>query len=309
MNPLFPNEDPLCLFDGFKLRTYDPGYIQRFLEPEQAAFFELKQTVNSRNVVVSYNGRFKNLSIKIHITPRGWAADISGSFHKWMNGGKHNYNDFYWRDFEMVYNEIVSTFQFDPKKVEVVNLEVGVNITLGDQIKMTVSEMLENILSLFGRCNVKTHTVKPNRDSFKVDKGERYLKMYSKTLQHKLVQQVLRMELGYKRARQIFKDFGIKTLYELKDISINEKGKILLQDAFKNLHMFQPDLLRVPQEEIMRDPEVAEYVSASFWCKLQKKDLNAYTKARKNQARLISKYCFYNLKEEVLNFLRKKLFG
>jgi hypothetical protein len=301
----------LCLFDGFKIRIYDEEYLDWLQNKQQVEFFKLKRTIEHEcDSVIAYSGVYKHITIKIGYAPKkGWAVDLSGSFHKFSNEGKHNYNDFYWSDFEKVYEEILEIFRFDPNNADLVNMEFGVNILiLAQHFNLTVSEIIDCILSLFDRCNVKTHTVTPKRNSYKSKKGNRYIKAYSKTLQYDLLDEIMRFEIGYSRARGINKDLSIRSFSELKNIAVNEQAKHLLYDAFKSLHMYQPGLEQIPEIELLNNPDIPLFVSPSYWCKLKKSDIKAYKAARKVQDMLIRKHSHYHLQEDILVLLHNKLF-
>ncbi|MCW3105895.1 MAG: hypothetical protein JWQ09_401 [Segetibacter sp.] len=306
----------LCLYDGIKLRSYDRDYIDWLINQEQ---FNFKITVDTATgMILRYQGEYrydrenpknkKKFDIDIHLVPQypGWAVDFSGSVHNWSNKG-HNHNDFFWKDFLKVYHEMITVFQFDPENLEIVNLEVGVNCVIPDWMKVTIPEILESILSLLGVCKNKSWIQKSNRDSFKVERGERYLKAYYKSVQYKLGKEVIRLELGYPRSRRLIKDSGVKMFSDLIKISSLFKFKQLLDDAFKDLHTNQPGLSTMAAKELEADPEIAKYNTASFWCKLKKENRRKYLKAREKQERLINKYCSYNLSKDIKRMLHEKL--
>jgi hypothetical protein len=245
---------------------------------EQVLFFKMNKTLEyEQEHTKSYSGKFKNIAIKIGYCPKRdkWYVELSGSVHKFFNQGKHNHNDFRWSDFQQVYSEIIDLFKINPEIAELVGVEFGVNIVvLFEHLSLTVPEIIDNILEMFGKCNIKVHTVENKRNSYKTRTHNRYLKAYSKSLQYGLHMDIIRLELGYTRARDIQKHFKIAYFSDLNQIHINELGKVLLLNAFETLHMHQSFLQDLPSGEIESNPDVISYGYPSFWCRLKKKDKN-----------------------------------
>jgi hypothetical protein len=299
----------LCLYDGIKLRCNDEQYIDWLLQDEQREKFDFKITIDDETGAVSrYDGKYENFDIEIQQLGV-WVVDISGSVHTWTNRGKHNYNDFYFADFLKVYDEMVDAFQFKPKTMRVVNLELGVNCILPFWIIFSSSEILDNVLGLFGsKCNSKKHIIDRDRDSFKVTSGERYLKIYDKAIQNKIKGGLMRLELGYSRSRVIKKYLNVEFFEDLRNISVFYKSKDRLWEAFQTLHMYQPDLLlNLPSSTAEADKDVFLYNKPSYWCKLKKANRYKYKKTRQKQEELAYKYCSTNLQQQLLTMLKEKL--
>lgn len=315
-------DSSLCFYDGIKLRSYDPVYITWLkLQSE----FNFRITTDPRTgTELRYDGSYeyegqvgrkkKQFDIEIHITPQGWAADFSGSLHVWSNKGKHNYNDFYWDKFLLVYHEVCKVFKFDPSEILIVNLEVGANCILPDFFPYTSAQIMESIISIFGSCKNKSWVYGPNKDIYKVLKGERYLKIYDKSLQNKLKTQILRLELGYSRSRRLLKDLkalvdvrGPITFADLLKLSIREKLKIELEECFQSIHVFPPELFNVLAQESEGESDVVRYPTPAYWCSLKRNNRRKYQKAKSHQQRLVQQHCSFNLSHEVLKMLNLKL--
>jgi hypothetical protein len=303
----------LCLYDGIKLRSTDQEYIEWLQLPEQREKFDLKPTYNHNGVAKLYlKGKFKNIDIEIRRSRKsGWLVYFHGSVHKLFNilskDEEHNHNDFYWNDFVWVYDEMIRIFQFDPTEVDVVNLEGGVNCKLAGIIKLTVPEIMESILSLFGVFKNKSWIQDTDRDTFKVCRGERYLKFYDKSVQNGLEEAVERMELGYERARQIIKDLHVHSFHDLTKLETLFYLTYELIEAFKTLHTFHPDLFNLPIAELVAENDIFKYSKPSFWSTLKKGNKYQYEQKRKHLDELIKRYCSYNLSTELLTMLVEKL--
>ena len=302
----------LCIYDGIKLRSVDQKFTRWLQQDEQRSLFDLKSTADaSGKHIIRYTGKYKNLVLSMKLVKRNWILYISGSVHKFFNiltrQESQNYNDFYWKDFLKVYDELIKVFQFDPKDMDVVNLEAGVNCLVPTHLNLTTPEIMENIISLFNVCRSTNWILEPNQDFFKVKRGERYLKFYDKSIQKKLLQQIVRLELGYERSRQIIKDCKAKSFFDLT----KPETSVMLEDclimAFETIHTYHPALYDVPLHEIGSDREILKYNNPLFWCELKHRSRYQHDKKRQKHDLLISKYCQYSLTTVIIEMLVKKL--
>lgn len=297
----------LCLYDGLKLRSWNQEYVKWLLSEKQFELFKFEEIRRSNKPSI-FVGKCNNLDILIKSTKKGWYVDISGSIHKWMNDGKHNHNDFYWKDFLVVYDEIVDTLCMEPSEMKIVNLELGVNCVLPDYVKFTIAQLLENVLSLAGKFDVKSHNYDKKSDRCKVDMCERYIKMYNKAIQNGIPYEILRFEIGFKKSRKIEKDVGVFYFNDLKKEAIREKGIKLLIKEFNTLLIYPPDFLeRIPVALSEEDREIHQYPKREFWGSLKKRKGSEFKKTLSKFTRLVNQYCSYNIKDEVLEILADKL--
>jgi hypothetical protein len=294
----------LCPYDGIKMRRVDQEYIDYLLSEQQKEKFKIIKTSFGR--IEYYTGKYENFDISIHYTPEGWVADLSGSVHKFHNKGEHNYNDFYYADFLKVLQRLRSELNLDLLKTKVVGLEVGVNLD-ASSLKLTLEEVIERVLFMFNKCNKRNRQQEKLKDIFKVSRGEKYIKIYNKGLQYKVQPQILRMELGYTRSRQLQKDARVVNLFDLTKIETMIQLCHQLISAFATLHTFEPELNDLPGLEIKATPEIKKYYSPSFWCNLRKTKPHLYIKHRKNQSRLIRVYGLPDTSNSLLRLLKEKL--
>ncbi len=79
------------------------------------------------------NAEYKGLTFKV--IPSAKSVDecikiLSGSLHKYFNGGEHNYNRFTHNNCVRIVNELAKKFDIDPTKTVLHGLEFGVNLYL-----------------------------------------------------------------------------------------------------------------------------------------------------------------------------------
>lgn len=135
---------------------------------------------------------------------------LSGSFHKYFNEGKHNYNDFDVVQAKEVIRDICQKFDIDPQRTQLNNLEFGVNVVL----PFPVSTVLDNLNSYKGKLFVR-ETGK-DKDYCQCTNSQFYIKIYDKGKQYGLPENVLRFEIKAIK-KQYFEGFNIP-IYWLSDL-------------------------------------------------------------------------------------------
>ena len=128
--------------------------------------------------IVKYESKHRGLKLEIWMNKKQRVV-LSGSFHKFMNHGLHNYNDFNFESFNRVVREIESIYNIKPEQLKILCLEFGVNI----EIPIPVRQVLDNCLQHKGKDieirisndKGKYHQAEHDRDIFKLyDKGKQY---------------------------------------------------------------------------------------------------------------------------------------
>lgn len=309
----YRENEKLCLYDGFKFRSYDQEYIEWLIEDEQRELFKIETTLNPKNEIANrYKGRYLNIDIEIRYAPSGWVVDFSGSIHKlyniMVNNGFKNYNNFYWSDFMKAYEHIIEVFNYtSDHAISVVNLEVGVNCKFPKDTSFTVPEINGSFLSFFNSYKNKCWISKTDRESFKVERGECYLKFYDKGIQNNLDEEIVRLELGICRARKIIK-YG--RIYQLSDMKCQFKHDLLRFELLKGFgvtHCHHPNFLQIPQFEIDAESDIYEFGKPTYWDDLKKTNRNNYNKKRIKHEQLIEIYFPDNPKSVLLGMLMEKI--
>lgn len=157
---------------------------------------------NIKREYANYQGlvfSFKNINVR-----------LSGSFHKYFNEGKHNYNDFDVEQAKEVIRDICQKFDIDPQRTQLNTLEFGVNVVL----PFPVSTVLDNLNSYKGKCFVREKG--KDKDYCQCTNSQFYIKIYDKGKQYGLPENVLRFEIKAIK-KQYFEGFNIP-IYCLSDL-------------------------------------------------------------------------------------------
>jgi hypothetical protein len=174
------------MIDYIKGVSYLPGLGQKLLTSEYL-HFEIKVD-NDTGEILHHEAEYNNLKFKIF--PSVWRVQMSGSIHKYWNNGVHNYNDFNVLDVADVLKDLQNKFGIDPKEMRLENIEFGVNVIT----PYNPNIFLDNLISFknhpFDRMRVQ------GAGKGKVATLSQYiLKIYNKTLQYGLINNVLRYEI------------------------------------------------------------------------------------------------------------------
>lgn len=155
---------------------------------------------------------------------------LQGSLHKYRNLGKHNYDDFRAMDVAEVVHELERNFKIDLYSTVLNNVEFGVNVVL----PFGVNVVLDNLI-----------TYKGKHFEYREEKGESYyqckrtkfiIKIYDKTKQYKLPNNVLRFEIKV-TAMQYLEPKGVKLRYlsDLLNMAIYEPLGNILTEVFEEI--------------------------------------------------------------------------
>lgn len=168
---------------------------------------------------------------------KGGYAKLKGSYHKHAQGGT-NHKDFTFSDIQGVIEELVNTFQFDPKEAHLNFIEVGVNI----EVSTDPTSLIKNFISYkqkefepmqvtgagYGRqCRMQQFTIKA----------------YNKSLQYGLPFHLLRFEVKVTRM-EFLKQYGIDqlTMDDLKRPEVYSKLLKMLLDVLDRILLFNSDI-------------------------------------------------------------------
>ncbi len=293
----------ICTYDGTSIFIRDPQIFDHvFDNTEKYNLQIITDTVSGKE---DFKGRFRNFTISSATTSRGPGVVIGGSLHKWKNKD-HNHDVFFWEDFLIVYNEILSEFKFDPGQTDLWSLEGGLNNFPPNSFKSPIRDILENTLLLKGQSKKESRTRHVNKGyGLEVIKGECKHKFYDKGSQYKLEYKVLRTECSCKR-RPLAKH-GLITFEDLIDFEKHQSfGKHLLK-AFETLVIFQPEVLHSP-ELLPSDREfLLQHNNSNAWTALQKSNYYQFKKAKSRLSTLIDKHCDINYRTQILNLMRAQL--
>lgn len=197
--------------------------------------------------------KLKHHNMILQIYPSG-RIQFSGSLHKFINDGEHNYNRFTEVDFYRSIEKMNRVFKLQPKDLIIEQLEYGVNI----------APPIDTDIILHG---LMMHKGKEFEQVIKKSSGHYHqcvhddyiLKIYNKALQYDLKRDVLRIEKKQKRWSKYNPD--LKTLEDF--IAVDKK-------------CFFEDLTRLWDEVLFVDVQSisgvwSKYQSIHFWREIKPK--------------------------------------
>ncbi len=213
-------------------------YIRWLLAPELAqngfplAFMEQTGEILRIKRVATYKGLTFTL---IPSGESGYRLEISGSLHRYHNGGTDNSSRFGVADIQAVIMDLVERFGIVPDKTPLENLEIGVNIGLPFSPLRVINAAVvchnkgfapinAGRLYLGKRCVLSEYEVKI------YDKGKQ---IGNPGLN------LLRVEVKVRKMRQL-RDYGIKTLADLSDPAKLRPLVELLLSALANTVFIDP---------------------------------------------------------------------
>ncbi len=212
------------MIDFIRLRYTNKQNIESFV-CDRKNFDKLYTVLEYHSGKIEYPFTAKIGCMDIRITDK--TAYVKNSIHKLYNefNGEeaHNHNDFSYSALCETTNHLDAKL-IDLRKTKLTQLEFGLNI------KLTVPA--EDII----KQNIILHKLKlhSHYEKFKgkveykqFDYSNYYLKIYDKTKQFKLKENIIRIELKYKKSKS-FNALGIHNIQDLK-------SKVFLQNLFNDL--------------------------------------------------------------------------
>lgn len=205
--------------------------------------------------------------IKFTIADSGFIG-FSGSIHKYLNDGIHNYDDFTYSKFKVALNLIYEEFKILPENMWIQNLEYGVNIT--PPIK---SNLILNNCFLHKRLPFSKPINNNNGHYIQAEhKGNYVIKVYDKAKQYCPIdkglinQEILRIEIKQIRWHKYRKD-GISTLDEFNRCDKNQFIDDLI-NKWEQLVIFN---------HVFNHPNFGEkYSNPNYWVSLLSKNFKTY---------------------------------
>jgi hypothetical protein len=304
----------ICPYDGFKLRSSSPSYID-FLLKNGGKFHLIERSKlsdqNDNEQDQGYNnpypirGEYEGFKITIsEARDKSIVVDIEGSFHKFHEGGK-NYKHFYWKDFKNAYEKIVELFSLDPETVKVVNLEVGINLYIPDWWHTTPQKIAANILYL----NPRKKASKKNIIEFKEFgyswcsmHNQYWIKIYDKSAQNLLLnERIIRLEKRHIKSNPLQRH-GIFRMSDLLSYQVLESLSNDLVKTLKKLIIYQIELNHLATLNEDDKTFLLQYAKPEAWQEAHK-DRNLFRSVKRKYLKLVKNHCKYNLKDEMIKEL------
>ena len=155
---------------------------------------------------------------------------FQGSLHKYRNLGKHNYDDFTAEDVAKIVRELSELFGIDLYSTVLNNVEFGVNVVL----PFGVNVVLDNLITYRGKHF--EHKEGKGMSFYECRMSKFTIKIYDKSLQYKLPNNVLRFEIKV-TAMQYLETKGVKLRYlsDLLNMAIYEPLGNTLTEVFEEI--------------------------------------------------------------------------
>jgi len=210
------------------IKVYTKDFDKKHLE--QILDFKGQYTCSTGEVFPVQKAKYKNLEFIIYDSG---LLIIKGSLHKYKNKGEHNYDDFSFNQIATIVDEISTKFKLNPKKCELKNLEIGINLIFS---LLIVKKVLNNLI--FHK-NMKFKDVSRSGGHIMQAEHKQYIfKIYNKGLQFNLPYELIRIELKFTRMEKLNK-IGIRTLADLKNKELYVHLRNILLDEWNSILLYE----------------------------------------------------------------------
>jgi hypothetical protein len=316
------NNEEVCLYDGFKIRNYEPSYFDYIVEHAHEYNLILTYRIDTKDFALPIssttgctisqanqkNGFKISLKMVCKNNQMKRCVEISGSFHKFYNDWFHNADDFLIFCFKISFQNFVEYFNLPTETSEVCNLEVGLNLIPPNNFK---ARDLCNLLLFFKGKSIAEIETRMNRNtkgfSFYSENSNGKKKIYSKSDQYKTFNngnEIIRIEVKLIKRREIVRALGIKNLDDLLDLAVHEKAIQYYLKNTRGLLFYQKEIEDLIPNE--KSNQFHKYSDPDYWESLWKKDKEAFYLNKKNYFDLVNTYATQNISEYIVNEMHRK---
>jgi hypothetical protein len=222
---------------------------------------------------------------------------IDVSLHKMSNDFKHNYNDLSYSSLVETINTLSNWFGLNPNKMNLVNLEYGLNLKLN----INTPSVLENLI--FNQKEPFQLVSKRPFLQYQCAFSQRFVKAYDKGEQNApLPYNLLRFENKYMKSAQ-FNRFGIYTIEDLKDLN---KLKLLQEDLLRTWNeciLYEPPL--IGPKDIKEEMQLLKWQSPKYWNSLKFMYRNKFSDERRQFDKYIIERTA-NIKQDIATQIQQK---
>ncbi len=244
--------------------------------------------------------KFKNLDISITLNN----AYIGGSLHKFNNlqvfDEDQNYNDFSFCEIRQVIAYLTEKFGI-VNHTSLTNLEFGFNL----EVSKDPQQILDyNILMYKSKHHNRDDKFRGKGDYKEFKTTDFSIKVYNKSKQYQLNQNLLRIELKiisrrYLQHLGIFKleDLNVvEVIYRLYERLLKEINELTIVDEFY--------ALKLPKEDLEK---LVQFTNPNFWRNLKKdKSLKVFNRIKRDFKSLVERYKLDKTKKEILQKIELK---
>ena len=225
---------------------------------------------------------------------------LDGSLHKNQFAGS-NYISFTWSQLQKQITHLESSLSLTSEMVKLLNLEIGVNITLPFPV---FTFLQKNLISFKGNT---FNRYNPDKNGvclgFVCMLSQYSVKIYDKSKQFNLTENVLRFELRFVKMQKLNLQ-GIKTLSDLKDIEKVKPLLNLLLGACENVLMFDSSInlndpgLKHREKEILKTG-----CNPKYWEQLKERRIRSFNYERDRFKKLVASHG-KNVQETIKEHIR-----
>lgn len=245
------------------------------MQLQENPLLEFKTVVSKKTGELENKEEAKYRDMKFIIYDSGTIL-LEGSLHKYWNYGKHNFNDFTFKDLVEVINDLKNKFDLNIKSCILRNIEVGVNIIppintnkVLNGLLVHAKEKFKDMYIPYGNCKQVVH--------------ERYkLKAYDKKIQYRkeynIPNDLLRFEIHYSKMFDL-KNIGVITL---EDLINKDKVKYLgdkLLKAWNEILLFDKTIIKKRINKYQRETKLNQWENPYYWMELNKQRRNEQKKS------------------------------
>jgi hypothetical protein len=245
-------------------------------------------------------GSDSNLQISIN----EFSATILGSLHKYKNlledNGEQNHDDFNFCQIQEVIRGLIKKYNIE-KDTLLTNLEFGFNLAVSKDPKTIIDS---NVLMNNFKSPNKNLKFKGTGDYKEFQLTDYRIKIYNKSKQYKLKDNILRVELKIIQKR-LLQSLGIHCLEDLLDKEVLKRLFKLFIEKFEGLIIvddFDPKI--IPEKDYNK---LNKYTNPNFWIRIksEKSPKQIYT-LKKDFTHILNKYKLLEMKGEIRDKLNSK---
>lgn len=233
--------------------------------------------------------KYKNLSIIFFKNDR---IMLTGSLHYFYNDGNHNYNNFTYSNLIEALYKISQLVEVSLYNIIILNIEFGVNLLPYFNPNCIINNML---------LHRKEEFLKPYNFNFRVSKHQRFwLKVYNKGEHFKRANNILRIELKYKKMRDL-NTIGLHSFENLTNPTLFNDLLELLSTKWSECIIYDYSIKTVYLKPLHKI-KVYQYQNTNYW-------LNLSNQERARQKKVLNELSINygsNIKEQINNMIVEK---
>jgi hypothetical protein len=244
---------------------------------------------------ITHRGKFETYKVAVKETSRNKAGNrivtyllvIDGSLHKNHYSGE-NYSPFGYKDLKRQIDYLEKSFRLSSPFVELVNLEIGVNVSLPFPVFPYLSKNL-----LVYKCTPFNRYYPDKKGitlGFVCPLSQYSVKVYDKGKQFQLPYNLMRFELRYLKMQPL-KGIGINILSDLKDLNKLQRLKTLLIKAWNNVLLGDDTIEQSDPSLTAQDRELLLMGgNPKYWENLNETNKRQFNYHRSKYRNLVDKY-------------------